>query len=117
MNIFKITYKPKEPLWWEPVRYGSFFKKLSLKQPAIKNFTVLDFRKYNAHLLFYVKAFNHNGYQIKYVKNPEYLIGENETIVTCMDEQRERLKREYNYEIFYEDERCMPCAIKAKNLN
>lgn len=115
LSIFKITYKPKESVWWDQVKYGGLFKNMTRQFPDIKNITVVN-PVYNAHLLFYAKAYNRRGYDIKIVKTPDCTFKENDIVAACGWEMREKIKRRYNNEILVDDKFCTACRIKDKKV-
>lgn len=85
-------------------RYGPFMKEMS----EYKEYTIAHV-SYGAHFLFYQKAFNLDGYNIKNTW-PSGL-AEGETAMFCEDEPKRVLNEKYSFEVLEESRDCLLVKI------
>lgn len=93
------------------VQYGDYFKQLLITYPAIKQLIVpLKSDEYNAHLLFYAKKYNREGYNIqieKYDLGKDALEKLSQTpVVTCNQEVYLDITRSKKFEELHRNNFC-----------
>ncbi len=91
---------------WSPVTFGKYME----EHPEFKKYNIVN-DGYNAHVLFYRKAYNLKGFRIGN-KIPETCV-KNDTLLVCEYSILEKLNNLYNIEVLQQDGSCSMLKITS----
>ncbi len=107
-TIIERTYLPQPSQWdGDDMKIGEFMN----RYPQYDNY-IINHRGYNSHALFYKKAFNLRGYNIK--KQISQAFNPGDTVLICEYEAHQKLAKKYYYHTIVVWDACELREIRGK---